>query len=329
MRASPAKATMSVACAMLACKFALGQPAIAAEPEQRQERAQEDQERKLEAARKRLEEAAREVAELSMAMSADIMPRASTIISRRMPRAMLGIAIRSTYDGEGVEILSVSPGGPAAEAGLKAGDVLIELNEKSLKKDGSQTPHEKLLAIMENVDPDEKVKVRYLRDGKPATATVVARRAERFAMAPFVRELNHLPAIEFLRSPRGFGSAELVALTPKLGQYFGTDQGLLVVRAPNDSRLQLEEGDVILDIDGRVPRNVSHALQILGSYRPGEKLKMNVMRMKKRMTIDITIPEDVGGRGEGVRFRFEGPEHHVPSAPPTPGRPLPPHTETI
>ncbi len=28
-----------------------------------------------------------------------------------------------------------------------------------------------------------------------------------------------------------FGSAELVPLTPKLGQYFGTDKDLLVVRA--------------------------------------------------------------------------------------------------
>jgi S1-C subfamily serine protease len=155
----------------------------------------------------------------------------------------------------------------------------------------------------------------------------VAGRADRFALAPLTRELHHLPAIEFLRSPRGLGSAELVALTPKLGQYFGTDQGLLVVRAPNDSRLQIEEGDVILDIDNRVPRSVSHALQILGSYRPGEKLKMTVMRMKKRMTIEITIPEDVGGRGEGVRFRLQ-PQTDLPP-PPTPGRPIDLRTEAV
>jgi S1-C subfamily serine protease len=186
---------------------------------------------------------------------------------------------------------------------LKAGDVLIEIDGQSLQQDGSRKPYEKLLAFMRDVEPDQKLKVRYLRDGKAATATVVARRADRLTLAPLARDLHHLPAIEFLRSPRGFGSAELVALTPKLGQYFGTDRGLLVVRAPNDARLQLEEGDVILDIDGRVPRNVSHALQILGSYRPGEKLKMTVMRMKKRLTIEITIPEDAGGRGEGVRCR--------------------------
>jgi hypothetical protein len=51
-------------------------------------------------------------------------------------------------------------------------------------------------------------------------------------------------------------------------------------------------GDVILDIDGRVPTSASHALRILGSYQPGEKLKLSVLRTKKRMTFDITSPAD-------------------------------------
>ena len=100
-----------------------------------------------------------------------------------------------------------------------------------------------------------------------------------------------------MRGEGVFGSAELVPLTPKLGQYFGTEKGLLVVRAPADSRLKLEDGDVIVDIDGRTPASPSHAFRILGSYQPGEKLKLNVLRMKKRMTFEITIPE-TAARGE-------------------------------
>lgn len=80
-------------------------------------------------------------------------------------------------------------------------------------------------------------------------------------------------------------------MTPKLGQYFGTEQGLLVVRAPDDSRLKLEESNVILDIDGRPPTNASRALRIPGSYPPGERLKLNVLRAKKKMTFDVTVPE--------------------------------------
>ena len=120
-----------------------------------------------------------------------------------------------------------------------------------------------------------------------------------------------MPNFAFFRSDGAFGSAELVSLTPKLGQYFGTEKGVLVVRAP-DSRLKLEEGDVIVDIDGRVPSSPSHAFRILGSYQPGEKVRLNVLRMKKRMTFEVEIPEDAV-----IRRRFEG-GSVAPPAPPAP-----------
>ena len=283
-----------------------------------EEREAAERERKLNEARKRLDAAAREVAELSRAMSEDAMPRVARIMSRQASRAMLGVNIggsaRDDEREDGVEIISVSPGGPAAEAGLKAGDVLVDVDGKSLKQEGSATPREKLLAAMRDVDPEEKIKVRYLRDGKPATVTVVARRTDpMFTMPLRIQGLEHLPTLAFMRSHGAFGSAELVAMTPKLGNYFGTDKGLLVVRAPADSRLKLEEGDVLLDIDGRVPNSTSHAVRILSSYQPGEKMKLNVMRMKKRMTIDVTVPEDALEHS----FR-ESDDMVVPAPPPVP-----------
>src|SRR2546430_13415861 len=38
---------------------------------------------------------------------------------------------------------------------------------------------------------------------------------------------------------------ELATLTPRLGSYFGSEKGVLVVRAPADGALKLEDGDVI------------------------------------------------------------------------------------
>lgn len=275
------------ACSLLACAGI--STAWAAEP------VETEREHKLNEARQRLDEAAREVAELSRAMSEEAMPRIARIASRQASRAMLGVVIGTPRDEDiedGVELVSVSPGGPAAQAGLKAGDMLIEINGKSLTREDSQSPREKLLAAMRDVEPDEKVQVRYRRDGRMASATVVARRTDPTFAAPLrMRELERLPALAFMRASGAFGSAELVAVTPKLGRYFGTDKGLLVVRAPADSRLQIEEGDVLLDIDGRVPTSASHAARILGSYQPGEKVKLNVMRMKKRMTLEVSIPE--------------------------------------
>jgi hypothetical protein len=112
--------------------------------------------------------------------------------------------------------------------------------------------------------------------------------------------MDHMPFMAFGRMDGVFGSAELVPLTPKLGQYFGAEEGLLVVRAPDDARLKLEEGDVILDIDGRTPKSASHALRILGSYQGGETLKLKVLRARKPLTFDVTVPESTWEKPVGV-----------------------------
>jgi hypothetical protein len=314
-----------------AALFALFVSAVpAATDDSATEKARAENRQKLEAAQKRLDEAAREVANLSMSMSGEAMGHAMAF-SGMETRAVLGLTVpagrRDTRD-DGAEVLSVSPGGGAADAGLRTGDVLMEINGKPLKRSGDQGPGDKVRAAMREIDPDEKVTVKYLRDGKTATATVVAKapsnRMFNFHMAPPMaagRMAGPWPHFAFMRADGLFGQAELVSLTPKLGQYFGTEKGLLVVRAPSDTRLKLEEGDVILDIDGRVPSSPSHALQILTSYEGGEKLKLNVLRMKKRIAFDVTIPDDVPERG----FRSAPPPDVIMPAPPVPSSaPLPP-----
>jgi len=258
----------------------------------------EETQQRLESAQKRLEAAAREVAELSMSMSDRFMPYPGV-----PTRAMLDVNIRASGRGDddikGVEILGVSPGGAAAAAGIKAGDVIVEFDGRPLAGFDGGSPSSKFLRAMREVDPGEKVTLNYLRDGKSASAIVTARASEnRLFTMPALPPLPGQPPgppdgprFAFFRAMGVLGSAEFMPLTPKLGQYFGTDKGLLVVRAPTDTRLKLEEGDVILDIDGRVPTSPAHALRILGSYQPGESLKINALRMKKRIVLDLQLPE--------------------------------------
>ncbi|HEY5624407.1 MAG TPA: PDZ domain-containing protein, partial [Gammaproteobacteria bacterium] len=87
---------------------------------------------------------------------------------------------------------------------------------------------------------------------------------------------------------------ELVELTPTLGEYFGTDEGILVVRAPSDDELQLQDGDVILEIGGRKPMSREHAMRILGSFEVGETLELTIMRDQRRQTLEIEVT--AGGR---------------------------------
>src|SRR6187402_2668645 len=79
-------------------------------------------EQRLQDAQRRLEDAAREIAELSgEAAGPDSFPQFEYFVPGPR-RAMLGVNLGGAEpNGGGVRIESVSPGGPAEEAGVKAG----------------------------------------------------------------------------------------------------------------------------------------------------------------------------------------------------------------
>ncbi len=221
------------------------------------------------------------------------------------PRAILGINLSDNADSskEGVTLESVSPGGPASDAGLKAGDVLTSIDGKSLRRapDG-ESGGAILVRHMRAVKPGDKVKLEYQREGKVQKAEVVTESMDvrRYVRAhpriPPVPPVPSVPPGEPFMAFRAFDShglhrMELVTLTPKLGQYFGTEKGVLVVRAPKESELKVEEGDVILDIGGREPQSGGHALRILRSYQPGEKIAVNILRNRKPVKLEYTMPE--------------------------------------
>ncbi|HEX3843879.1 MAG TPA: PDZ domain-containing protein [Steroidobacteraceae bacterium] len=86
------------------------------------------------------------------------------------------------------------------------------------------------------------------------------------------------------------GTMQLTTLTPQLGRYFGTNRGVLVVRAPTHGILALQDGDVILSIGGRTPASPSQTIRILTSYDPGEKIRLVILREHHRLDISATLP---------------------------------------
>jgi S1-C subfamily serine protease len=203
----------------------------------------------------------------------------------------------------------VSPGGPAAEAGIHVGDVIVAVNGTELKGD---EPARQVVRIMRDVKPDVSVQLRVLRDGKTRELSVTARPGP--AVLASVHGLSDLGFGPF---PEWHGALmlhgplmdmELATLTSRLGSYFGSDKGVLVVRAPADGALKLEDGDVILAIDGRQPTSGSHATRILSSYQPGEKLTLRIIRQHKTLEVDATLPESMGRSRKDMMWR-EVPPH--------------------
>jgi hypothetical protein len=87
-----------------------------------------------------------------------------------------------------------------------------------------------------------------------------------------------------------FRGVEFATLSEKLGSYFGVKAGVLVVRAGANPAFRLQDGDVILAIDGREPTSAQHAARILRSYSDGEKFRLRVQRDRRPQDIEVTMP---------------------------------------
>jgi len=164
---------------------------------------------------------------------------------------------------------------------------------------------------MKGVEEGDVLDVEYLRDGKVGKVQVEPRQVDMhawsfdgfpkdFTIPPMPPNVHVSPemvgklssVLQFPWIGNAWGDMELAELSEGLGKYFGTDSGVLVVKAPESDALQLEDGDVILKIDGREPTSVRHAIRILSSYQPGESIELEIMRDKRSRTLKVEMPDD-------------------------------------
>lgn len=226
-------------------------------------------------------------------------------------RGRIGVLVKTYADPQndkiGARIEAVTPGGPAEKAGLKAGDIVTRFRGTALGGaaadiDDESGPGMKLIELARALEPGDTVQVEYRRGGDARRATIVADEVEWRGMTNI-----EVPDFQFKMPGQSFefgpgnrfewmmghpwGGIELVSLNPDLGEYFGTREGVLVVRAPEDSSLALKGGDVILAIGGRKPASPSHAMRILRSYDAGETVTIDVQRKQRRTTLSWKVPE--------------------------------------
>jgi S1-C subfamily serine protease len=274
------------------------------------ERQHAELERRLEDAHRRLEDAAREVAELSSGLTADAESLHLSVGHGMRP--MLGVQLDAAPADGGARIVSVSPGSAAAAAGLQPGDVITSVNGKAVR-DATDVAR-----AIQHLAPGTSASIARQRGGKVDKVEVAPRVLDPRLMVllgdgPEALDLGALADLH-RHGAGGWGELELAALSPDLGRYFGADHGVLVVHAPRMLSERLKDGDVILSIGGREPDSVAHALRILRSYQPGEKVTLAIERDRKPQTVELSLP---------------GPEAmpvapHVPQAPPVPRAPAAP-----
>lgn len=195
-------------------------------------------------------------------------------LSQEGHRAVLGI-VTGSQDTPGVRVTGVTPDGPAHRAGLRSGDVILEVDGVPLGDASGHTALDRLLEFLAGATPGDRVAIHFARNRDDHFTDLVLGDA-----ADLPRQVRS----DAVAGP--WADLELAAMSPGLGRYFGTERGLLVLRAPDEATVALQDGDVILRIGQRAPSSPAHAQQMLASYQAGEALRVRIMREGREMTLD-------------------------------------------
>ena len=165
-----------------------------------------------------------------------------------VPRGYLGVNIQpvTTEMAESLGLKSAGgaivdeamPGTPAAEAGLKAGDVITKLDGKAVK-DASD-----LTVRIGSFKPNDKVELTYLRNGEEKTAqiTLADQKSEKLAKA------------DSSMSQKDQGAQLGIQIAPAKEVDGAGDKGVAIVGVdPNGTAAEqgLATGNVILDVSGK------------------------------------------------------------------------------
>jgi serine protease Do len=206
----------------------------------------------------------------------------------------------------GVEVSRVMEDGPAAKAGIKEGDVVLEFN-------GTPVQGTSQFQRMVSETPiGRQVKITVWRNGAAQTLTATIGESKggftaigpddihtwSFNMPnmppmPRMPELN-MPRLEMLSSNSGLGIyGESLADSEQLAEFFGVTDGVLVRTVMKGSAAEkagMKAGDVITKIeDSRIsnPGDISRTLRSLRGRKT--TITVTVVRNKKEMPLTVTI----------------------------------------
>jgi serine protease Do len=202
----------------------------------------------------------------------------------------------------GAVVEDVRTGGPAAKAGIRAGDVIVSF-------DGEKVRSARHLTRLVDETPDgREVEAAVMRNGERVTLKVTAEAPEpfarlrdlttRFQVEPrtWTFTMPHLTTRENTLSwmlDRGRLGVGVQNLTEQLGEYFGTKEGALVTTVDDGTPARtagLKAGDVITKINGEAVRS-SEELRRRLAQASGE-VTITLMRDRKEMTLKATLSDD-------------------------------------
>lgn len=208
-------------------------------------------------------------------------------------------------EDRGVEVRCVDADSPAAKAGLKEADVVLEYNGQRVEGG------EQFMRLVRETPPGRPVSLLVLRNGanQTLTATIGQRQAGIMTLdmegdgplmsMPGMPVMPAMPVIPDM--PRAFTTwrsptlgIESESLNPQLAEYFGVKEGVLVRLVMHDSAAEkagFKAGDVIVKVEGQKVTTPKEISSILQSSRSKKTLAITVLRRQKEVVVNVTLEE--------------------------------------
>jgi serine protease Do len=233
----------------------------------------------------------------------------SRVITIAAPGSYLGIGIQEITperaralklrEEAGVEVTRVAPDSPAAKAGLKEGDVVLQYN--GMKIEGL----EQLSRLVRETPVGREAKLDIFRNGAPMT--LMARVGEHPSVPGMSDGFSfHMPdvprTIQGLRSPMLGVEAE--SIEGQLAQFFGVNEGVLVrtvMKGSPAEKAGVKAGDVIVRVDEAKVTTPPEISAHLRAAR-GKPVPVAIMREHKEISLTVDAEPRPGGRAEPVRM---------------------------
>ena len=264
---------------------------------------------------------------MALAVPVDIVRDISAQIKDKgkVERGWLGVGIGLNEEGR-TEIGSTDPDSPAELAKLQTGDVVLKIGDRDVSSP------DVLAAEIRKRKPGQNVTLKVERDGKSMDIKVklgeypeneAQREMEvRFPglFGPDAPMLGTAPKSVFSeKAPRPDAPRPLAPKTPEwsyetrkfigvycgelnreLAEHFGVKEGtgLIVSKLTEGGpaeKAKLKVGDVIVSVDGKRVETVNDLIDLVQAKAKGTKVKLEILRDKKTMTLDVEVAEEESG----------------------------------